>query len=177
MLRIHQAMVVRFRSRGLALRPVQRIKHVVDSQFGLTAGANSTVELIEASDTPTLVVSKSVMTGSTVHGIYLKVEGYATSAAALSNCYLIIYKDPGGNLGVINPNTVGTDDDKRYVIHQEMVMLQKVVNGNPRTIFNGVIVIPKGYKRFGPNDELKATLLSPGIDADICLQCHYKEFR
>ncbi len=46
-----------------------------------------------------------------------------------------------------------------------MVMLQGTNAGNPRTIFNGVIVIPRGYRRFGPNDELQLDLLSPGFFA------------
>ena len=41
-------------------------------------------------------------------------------------------------------NAVGGDDNKRYVIHQEMVMVQKITPSNPRTLFKGVIAIPKG---------------------------------
>ncbi len=174
---IHSLMVARRFNRGMALRPVHRIKHVVDIQGGSAVGVNTNENLITASDTPDLASPRQVETGSTVNGIYLKVEVYATSASALANVYMIVYKDPGGNLLAIIPNTVGTNDSKRYVIHQEMVMVERSVNGNPRTVFNGVIVIPKGYKRFGPNDQLRLKLLSPGISFDYCLQCHYKEFR
>jgi len=165
------------RNRGNYLRPVQRIKHVVDEQAGLSAAAVSTTDLIEAFDAPTLAVTDSVQTGSTVHAIYLKVEAYATTAAALANVYLEIVKNPGGNLTLPSPNVVGADDNKKYVIHQEMVMLQQVANGNPRTLFNGVIVIPKHYQRFGPKDLLRMHLLAPGVDIFYCMQCHYKEFR
>ncbi len=58
-----------------------------------------------------------------------------------------------------------------------MVMLQGTNAGNPRTIFNGVIVISRGYRRFGPNDELQLDLLSPGVNINFCFQAHYKEFR
>ena len=58
-----------------------------------------------------------------------------------------------------------------------MIMFQKQTDSNPRTIFNGVIVIPKGYRRFGPNDELTVSTLAPGVTTDQCFQCHYKEFR
>ncbi len=162
---------------GNALRPVHRIKHVVDNQFAIAAGANSVQDLILAVDAPVLANANEVETGSKVNGIYLIVEAYATSAAALSNIYLGIFKNPDGNLTVPNPNSVGINDNKRFMIHQEMRMLQKVTNGNPRTIFNGVIVIPRGYKRFAPNDELQIIIRSPGVSVDVCLQCHYKEFR
>ena len=166
----------RFRS-GNALRPVHRIKHVIDSQQAFALGVGLNVTLIQASDTPDLAAKTEVETGSTVNGIYLKVEAYATSSAALSNFYMICYKSPGGNLAAIAPNTVGGNDNKRFVIHQEMVMFQKVSNSNPRTVFNGVIVIPKGMRRFAPNDQLLLRFVAPGVNGDVCIQCHYKEFR
>ncbi len=165
------------RNRGFRLRPVNRIKHVVDKQSALVAGTTEYTALIKSVASPVLANTEEVEVGATVNGIFLSVEIVATSSAVLPNAYLIVYKNPGGNLTAIVPNVVGSDDDKRFVIHQEMVMLQKQSGSNPRTLFKGVIVIPRGYKRFGPNDTLLIGLLTPGVTADYCLQCHYKEFR
>lgn len=171
-------MVARRFNRGMAaLRPVHRIKHVVDVQAGLNLNTVSTDNLILAVDAPVLANRTEVETGSKVNGIYLKVEAYATTAGALANLYMYVMKNPGGNLVGPNPNVAGSSDNKKYIIHQEMVMLQQAVNGNPRTLFNGVIVIPRGYKRFGPNDILQIRLLAPGVDINYCIQAHYKEFR
>ncbi len=172
-------MARRFRT---SLRPVHRIKHVVDAQNATTVGTVVAQDLVNAVDSPVLAQTDEVETGSTVNGIYLKVEAYATSGAALSNFYMIVYKNPGGNISNPVPNAVGANDNKRYVIHQEMVMLQREPTtgssgGNPRTIFNGVIVIPKGFKRFAINDRLILVVLTPGVTSDFCVQCHYKEFR
>ncbi len=167
----------RYFNRGNALRPVNRIKHVVDNQGGQTVGTQANLTLIIADDSPILANTSEVLTGSKVNGIYLKVEIVATSSAALSNCYLLVWKNPGGNLTIPAANTVGANDNKRFVIHQEMVMLQRQTNSNPRTIFNGVIAIPRGYRRMGPNDQIRLALLAPGVTIDWCLQCHYKEFR
>ncbi len=166
-------------NRGNLLRPVQRIKHVVDSQFAVAGGTPVVTTIIQATDTPTLAATSSVQTGATVHGIYLKIEVVNTEATQgnLPNVYLAVFKNPGGNLTNIDANAVGSNDDKRYVIHQEMIMVQKVTNSNPRILFNGVVVIPRNYKRFGPNDLLNIIIDSPGIDLDACLQVHYKEFR
>ncbi len=169
-------MVFRRRFRN-SLRPVNRIKHVVDQQGGATIGAAFTVNLAEAKDAPVLANVAEVQTGSTINGIFLKVELNATSSAALSNAYMMIMKNPGGNVTFPNANVVGSDDNKRFVIHQEMVMFQQVTNSNPRTIFVGVIAIPKGYRRFAPNDLLQLQLFSPGVTLNLCIQCHYKEFR
>ncbi len=172
------------RHRGMSLRPVHRIKHVVDQQGGLVIGTVSDNVLIEAKDAPVLANTKEVETGSKVNAIYLKVEVNAVTSAALANVYMSVYKNQGGNITAPTPNIVGSSDNKRFVIHQEMVMMQKNQNigaselgGNPRTLFNGVIVIPRGYRRFGPSDLLNITFLSPGVTVDFCLQCHYKEFR
>ncbi len=170
-------MSFRFRRRGNSLRPVNRIKHVVDNQQGIIANTKTTNTLIVAKDAPVLANNAEVETGSTVNGIYLHSEAYATSGAALANIYLMIMKNPGNNVAVPAPNAVGIDDNKRFIIHQEMVMMEQSANGNPRTIFNGVVVIPRGYRRFAPNDVLSVTYLAPGVNVDVCHQCHYKEFR
>ncbi len=167
----------RFRRGNQSLRPINRIKHVVDNQQGVPLGTIGFKEVIKTVDSPVLANPQEVQTGSTVNGIYLKVECYATTSGALSNVYMLVAKNPGNNLSLPNPNVVGTNDNKRYVIHQEMIMLQKVTNSNPRTLFNGVIVIPKGYRRFGPQDVLIVNVLAPGVNIDLCMQCHYKEFR
>ncbi len=161
----------------MGLRPINRIKHVFDVQAGLAAAAISVDIPIQTTDTPTLAASNSVETGSKIFAIYLKVEVVATSSAALPNCYMIIFKNPGGNLTRPAPNVVGISDNKKYVIHQEMVMLQQQDGSNPRTLFNGVVRIPKGYQRNGPNDLLSIHLLAPGVAINYCIQCHYKEFR
>ncbi len=173
----------RYRS-SLRLRPINRIKHVVDRQGGVVAATPSILDVIDTVDAPTLANTEQVETGSTVNGIYLKVEAYATNDSALSNFYLMIVKNPGANLTFPNANAVGGDDNKRFVIHQEMVMLQKnqevgaaELGGNPRVVFNGVIAIPRGYRRNGPLDKLQVIVFTPGVTADFCWQAHYKEFR
>ncbi len=165
-------------TRYSALRPVHRIKHVVDSDGALVAGTKSTVDLIASKDAPVLAQVNQVQTGSKVNGIYLHVEVSHTSGAGRPQIYMMIMKNPGNALSIPEPNAVGSNDNKRYIIHQEMLMMSgDAGNGLPRPIFNGVIKIPKGYIRQGPDDRLQCVLLSPNVAADFCLQSHYKEFR
>ncbi len=172
--------MARYRSR-MALHPVNRIKHVVDNNITGTGGTQVGLPLVTANDAPTLANTVSVMTGSKVNGIYLRVETASDEVAdvgAIPQVYMIVWKNPGGNLTAPAANVVGISDNKKYVIHQEMIMLQNVGRGgNARTLFNGVIVIPRGYRRFAPNDTLQIELLSPALNCKFCLQCHYKEFR
>ncbi len=167
------------RRRQNNLRPVHSIKHVVDAQFATVAGTQVNTNLVNSIDAPTLANTSSVETGCTVNAIFLKVEinQTSTTGGGLPNAYLIIVKNVGGNLLSIPANAVGSDDNKRFVIHQEMVMRQNLDNGNPRILFQGVIMIPKGYRRFGINDLLQIGILNPAGTMDVCLQCIYKEFR
>jgi len=164
----------------MSLRPVNRIKHVVDVQAGVVAATQLNTTIALATDTPTLGVTTSVETGSKINGFYIKAEVSATSGTALANVYFLLFKNPGGNLGTPQGNGVGSSDNKRYVVHQEMIMLQKFdadVSANPRILFNGVIGIPKGYRRNAPNDLWQIGVFAPGGNIDLCLQVHYKEFR
>ncbi len=166
---------------GQSLRPINRIKHVVDSSATLAAAGHLAINLAVATDTPVLADTEKVETGSKVNGIYLRCEVASNEAidlGAVPNVYMFVWKNPGGNLTRPNANTVGLNDNKKHVIHQEMTMIENKGQGsNARTIFNGVIVIPKGMRRFGPNDALQVIFLSPALNTVICIQCHYKEFR
>jgi len=166
---------------NMSIRPVQRIKHVIDSSATLAKTVVFSTQLVVAKDAPVISGTREVITGAKVNGIYLKVEvasNEATVGGAIPNCYMLIVKNPGNNLTIPAPNAVGVDDNKRFIIHQEMVMINNQGQGsNPRVLFNGVIAIPKGYRRFGPGDELQIKILSPALNIALCLQCHYKEFR
>lgn len=167
-------------NRGMALRPVNRIKHVVD--FSATLAANTKVDniVIVADDDPSIAVTSQCETGSKVNGIYLRVEVASNEQedmGAIPNVYMSVQKIPAASITSIQPNAVGISPLKKYVIHQEMVMIENSKGGNSKTLFNGVIKIPKGYVRNGPADQLVVVLFSPAIDIAYCLQCHYKEFR
>ncbi len=160
-----------------SLRPVNRIKHVFDEQGGITAGTEQVILIATTSDTPVLGSPASTETGSKINGFFIIAEVNATSSAALSNVYFYVGKNPGTNLTLPSANAVGINDNKRFVVHQEMVMLQQVTNSNPRTLFKGVVAVPRGYRRNGPGDRWEIHILAPGVNTNYCVQVHYKEFR
>ncbi len=171
--------MTRFRSRGMALRPVHRIKHVIDSQQSTPLNVPWVTDIIKTVDAPVITAVNEVETGSKTYGIYLKVVVATDNAntGVVPNVYLAIFKNPAHVLATPAINSIGNDDTKKYVLHQEMSMLQNISDGNPTVIFNGVIKIPKGYVRNGPNDRLELIVLVPGIATQMCMQAHYKEFR
>ncbi len=171
-------MVFRRFNRGNYLRPVNRIKHVVDEQFITALGVVHDHTIAFASDTPDIGTTAEVETGSTIRSFFTSIEVVNTGATGvLPNCYLMMFKNPGGNLTFPNPNAVGVDDNKKYVFHQEMLMLQGIHDSNPRTLFKGVIKIPRHLQRMAPNDLIVSRIFSPGIEITGCIQDHYKELR
>ncbi len=172
--------MARYRRRSLATRPVQRIKHVVDTNSTIASGAQFDHILVQGTDTPTLAVINTVITGAKVYGVYLKVitsSNEAPVVGAVPNVYMIITKNPGGNITIPTASATGANDNKRFVIHQEMSMNVNIRGEVPTVLFDGVVKVPKLYSRFAPNDTLVVSVLSPNLDLAVCLQCHYKEFR
>ncbi len=165
-------------NRGNFLRPINRIKHVVDQQFVTPGGTALDHTIAFASNTPDLTTAAEVETGSTIRSFFQTIEVNNTSTAGiLANAYAMWFKNPGGNLTFPNPNAVGIDDNKKYVFHQEMIMLQMQDNSNPRTLFKGVMRIPRHMQRMAPNDLIQVRIFSPGIEITGCIQDHYKELR
>ncbi len=163
-----------------SLRPIHRIKHIIDSSQTLTAAGTGKVVLIVGVDAPVLANENEVETGSKVNGIFLNVQcaGNEADVGQIPNAYMAVYKNPSNLIPAsLNPESLGDDPNKKLVIHQEMIMNENSANGVPRTLFKGVIVIPKGMRRFGINDELVLVFRSPAQNLVICTQCIYKEFR
>ncbi len=168
--------MARFRS---GLHPVNTQKHVVDNQGGLVAGTQTFVSLIQAVDNAVLANPDDVDTASTINGIFLNIQVAATGTAALANVYMMIYKNPGNMIvgGIPNANVVGASDFKRQVFHQEMIMTEKNTTAIPRTLFKGVLVIPKKMRKMFRDDSIQLGLFAPGVNFDYCVQCIYKEIR
>ncbi len=173
--------MARYRRNSMAIRPVHRIKHVIDASATLTKNTALNQVLALSVDAPTLGNITQCETGSKINGIYLKIEcasNIDTVVGGIPNVYMTFYKNPANNLTMPNANNVGIDDNKRWIIHQEMIMIENTgKGGNPRVLFNGVIVIPKGMRRMAPADRFSVGIFSPVMDIAVCFQAHYKEFR
>jgi len=173
-----ERVVARFRS---ALRPINRIKHVVDFQTAVPVNTQILQVVANTVDAPVISNADHVQTGATVNSVFLTTEVVAseTSATATPNFYWMFYKNPGNNIIFPNANAVGSSDAKRFVIHQEMVMINPLDGGVPRNVFKGVIKIPKHLRRSAPNDRWIVQLFIPstGVSVNACTQAHYKEFR
>ena len=161
------------------LRPVNSLKHIVDTSATLAAATQIDFIVCDAVQSPVLTVPSQTAIGARVGSIYLSVEAAVTTRipGAIPNFYLAVIKDPSTDTTLPNISSVGTSDNKRFVIHQEMFMLTNIDGGAPRNVFRGVIKIPRGYARQGNDDRLLVSLLCPSLATAVCIQCIYKEYR
>ncbi len=166
------------------LHPVKSLKHVVDSNGLVATDVASRTDVITSLRNPDHTQTNQVEIGSTVGSIYLRVEVKqgAVTASGVDNIYMAVFKNPGAILVPPNLDQVGTSDKRKYIIHQEMLMLTPATaeGGFPRTMFNGVIRVPRGYKRNGVEDKLEVVLQQSQGETNqttqFCIQCIYKEF-
>ncbi len=161
------------------LHPVNTIKHIVDLQGGLVLDVQQVFTLVKGVDNPALSANpEQVVVGSHVRSIFLNIQVAALTAAALANVYMIISGNPGNAIGSQpDANVTGTSDFKKQIFHTEMLMVQKVAPGIPRTLFKGVLKIPRKFGRIGQDDTIQVQLFAPGVNMDFCIQCIYKEIR
>ncbi len=171
--------------RALALRPVNSVKHVIDVVGSVQGTATTTTDLAIAVDDPDTLQSNQVHYGSNIRAIYLKVEAITIVTVAASgspSIYIYTAKNPSNEIVLPNPDQVGVNNARKWVFHQEMRMLSKNSADNfPRTIFEGVIRLPRKYQRMGIDDRLQLVVAwSQTVDgaatANFCVQCIYKEF-
>ncbi len=90
-----------FRRRSMAMRPIHRLKHVVDASGTLAAGTVVNQIIALSVDAPVLANTTNVESASKVYGIFIKVivaSNEATVAGAIPNVYFYMAKNPGGNL-------------------------------------------------------------------------------
>ncbi len=169
--------------RGLRA-PINRVKHVIDTNGAISMGAQSITDVIKAIDNPANSVSNECATASRVSSIYLRVEVIGKdSAGGVDNIYFYVYKNPANDLANPPVDAIGVNDKRKFVIHQEMMMLdfKGTTSGFPRTMFKGVIKIPKIYQRNGINDRLQIVIGHRPAETtqltEFCLQCIYQEYR
>ncbi len=170
--------------RSNRLRPVNSIKHVVDSQLTVPAGNSSPVVLVRGSENPVISTdTETVKVGAQVSSIFLNVQvvNSVDAVGLINNAYFYILLNPGDNLVAGSKpavNEVGLSDNRKMIIHQEMVMLSDSNDSIPITMFKGVLKIPRKARRIGLNDVIELQVGTPtgGAEINACIQCIYKEY-
>ncbi len=169
--------MARFRRFNRNKNPIVARKHIVDQQGGLVAGTPTFVNLVKGVDNPVVTNVIDCQVSSRVNSIFLNVQVASSNTASLANVYMIVFGNPSTAITMPNANVTGASDHKKQIFHTEMIMTEKNTTAVPRTLFKGVLMIPKHFRRIGQDDTIAIQLFSPGNTFDFCVECIYKEYR
>lgn len=171
-----------YRTRGI--RPnIVSVKHVVDVPTSVVTGIVTVIPIADTVDNPILAGVADVATGSRINAFYLRVEVLAVAGfTTVPRVYMALFRNPGTNLANPEPSSLGNDDRKKFIIHQEMTMVAGTTDVQiPRTMFEGVIRIPPKYRRNGHDDRWNLLFQHESGETtaitNVCIQAIYKEFR
>ncbi len=162
------------RRRGI-LPMVHSIKNEVNTVNGLTAGANNTTVIAVAVDSPASATANNVRQGSSIKAIWFEFWYYGLTGANVNDILdMYMMKNPGANLTPPNPGTVGTSNEKKFVIREWKGLAgTKTTGGTPYSRSGGWIKIPRRYHRMGTDDTWLLVARSP-TTGNLCLKFIYK---
>ncbi len=141
------------RRRSFGLRPVNSIKNSFITAFGITGTQTDTI-IAKAVNAPLSASGPTELNhGSTIRAIWLSFDFCGLAGPdVLNNCQLYLMKNPGANLTPPAPGSVGTSNEKKFVIRQWSAMTMANDVGNNPYHWEGWIKIPRNYQRMGTDD-------------------------
>lgn len=157
---------------------ITSIKNVALDAQGITA---TQLEFIPAkavtSPSPTVVTD--VSHGCIIKAMWISLDVCGTAGSGVANqfdAYLV--KNPGNNLTLPSPTSVGSSNEKKFVIKQWRSMIMRNQDGNNPYHWEGWLKFPKRYHRMGTDDVWTFVIrASTGVTGLYSIQCIYKWYR
>ncbi len=168
-----------YRKRSFGPRPViNSIKNVHIAAGGTTA-ANLVVNFAKAVTSPSPTVSNDVSHGCIIKAVHITINGCGLGGTGvLNNMNIYLFKNPGANLTPPLPTSVGTSNEKKFVIRQWQFMIMRNQDGNLPYHWEGWIKIPKRYQRMGTDDTWSLNIANTaGVTGHHSMQAIYKWYR
>ncbi len=163
-----------------AKRPINSIKHILDSEGALSGGATGTVPIAVAVPNVDTAVFKpgDIRVGSSINAFFLSIFVIGSSGAGLTgsiNWYLV--KSHTGQSGSLPAGgATGVSQIRNQIIHEEKGLAGSA-DGTPMA-FKGVVMVPKGMRRMREGDEWFIRINSNDSvnDAFNCVKAIYKSY-
>ncbi len=109
--------------------------------------------IASAVNTPSSTVDTEVSNGCIIQAIYLTIDFCGLGGTGvLNNISAYLMKNPGANLTGPAVFSVGSSNEKKFVIKQWHYMAMRNQDGNPPYHWEGWVKIPKRYQRMGTDD-------------------------
>ncbi len=156
------------------LAPVVSIKNVVDS-FDTVTPALQTAEIAIAKDSPINTVNAEVKRGCYIKAIWVSFDVCGTGTSGIiQKTILYVFKNTGNNLTPPGPATVGTSNEKRFVIKMWQFMTMRNQDGNPPFHWEGWVRIPKSMQRMATDDKWQFVWANDSLTGHLTSQFIYK---
>ncbi len=141
------------RRRNFGPRPViTSIKNQMTFQTGIT-DVPVDILLAKAVTTPSPTVATDVSHGCIIKAIFLSFDFCGTlGSGTLNSGTAYLAKNPGDNLSLPSPESVGGSNEKKFVIRMWRAMIMRNQDGNVPYHWEGWIKIPRRYHRMGTDD-------------------------
>ncbi len=163
------------------MRPVIKSKkHLVQiplSNVAQSLHVNTTlVDAQEATSTVPTVVEE----GAIVKACYVEYWVGNTSASVQGSFTVALYKDPGGNAGMVSGDLAALHDydNKKNILFTSQALVP-VEDAGIIPVMRGWYKIPKGKQRFGLKDRLQIGIRNnnaSAVDLQFCGLAIYKEY-
>ncbi len=158
---------------------VHSTKNIVQAIGGIAAAATQDLVIADAVDASTLADVDGVDRNCIVNTVYLEVWLYGAAADNVNSPIdWYIAKNPGNNLSLPDPTTVGSDDNKRWVFAMGKGLVANQAAGNPPYLIRGWFSIPKRYRKMNADDQivLRIDNNTAGI-VNFCFLAIYKWYK
>ncbi len=164
--------------RGLSLRPIDSMKNSTDATISLSGTKVDTI-IARAVDSPTNAVAVDVQRGSIIKAIYVILDVCGLGGTGvLNNFQGYLIKNPGANLTTPVPGTIGSSNEKKFIIKEWGGMIMRNQDGNAPLHWEGWIKLPKRYHRMGTDDLWQiVTICSSGLTGHGFVKTIYKWYR
>ncbi len=157
---------------------VNSIKNSVVFAVGST-GALATNIIAKAVNTPLSTVATDVSNGCQIKAIYVIINGCGLGGTGVqNNMFIYIIKNEGSNLTLPLPTSVGTSNEKKFVIKEWQFMIMRNQDGNLPFHWEGWLRIPKRYHRMGTDDQWNIAFSNTsGLTGHMAMHFIYKWYR
>ncbi len=138
--------------RAQSLNVINSEKHIVDITEGLTT-TNSVSLIAKAVTAPSNTIDTDCHRGGVIKAIWISLDFCGLGNSGANNrilAYLI--KNPGDNLTPPGVFSVGTSNEKKFVVKMWSYMAMRNQEGNPPYHWEGWLKLPKRYHRMGTDD-------------------------
>ncbi len=160
--------------------PVNKIKHIVDNQGGLSGGVVSVIPQVATvvQDSPVFDPAE-VKLARTINAFFVSVFVIGATGAPLNGSidwYLAKVRS-GQTFGSFpDPGATGTSDVRNQIIHEEKGLAGS--GDGTAMAFKGVIVVPRGMRRMREGDTWLFKLRSTDMtsDAQFCTKFIFNSF-